>query len=95
MWTLACYLPMLIGCYIPADDEHWINFLTLLDIIDYLVAPCIAIDEVAFLKVIIQEHHIMFIQLYPDSNIIQKMHYLIHTPRLISQYVSYKNYIGI
>jgi len=78
---------MLIGSYIPTGDENWINYLILLDITDYLVAPCLTTDEVAFLKVIIEEHHNMFAQLYPDSSIIPKMHYLVHTPRLISQYV--------
>ena len=53
MWTLARYLPMLIGSYIPTNDEHWMNCITLLDVTDYLVAPCLTTDEVAFLKVII------------------------------------------
>ena len=88
--TLARYLPMFVGKDIPTNDENWMNFLTLLDITDYLVAPCLTTDEVAFLKVIIQEHHVMFSQLYPDSSIIPKMHYLIHAPRLLSKYVSYK-----
>ena len=87
MWSLARCLPMLIGSYIPTGDENWTNYLILLDITDYLVAPCLTTDEVAFLKVMIEEHHHMFAQLYPDSSIIPKMHYLVHTPRLISQYV--------
>lgn len=85
MWTLARYLPMLVGQYIPTEDQHWLNYLTLLDIMDYLVAPSISIDETAHLKVLIQEHHITFGQLYPHASIIPKMHYLIHAPRLISK----------
>lgn len=83
MWTSARYLPILIGSYISTNDGNWMNFVTLLDITDYLVAPCLTTDEVAFLKVIIQEHHITFTQLYPDSSIIPKMHFLIHTTRLV------------
>lgn len=83
MWTLARYLPMLIGQYIPIEDENWINYLTLLDITDYLVAPYISTDETAHLKVLIEEHHIIFGQLYPDASIIPKMHYLVHAPHLI------------
>ena len=87
MWTLARYLPILIGTYIPNDDENWQNFLILLDITDYLVAPYLSTDEAAHLKVIIEDHHIMFKQLYPDSSIIIKMHYLLHYPNLIHKYV--------
>ena len=87
MWTLARYLLMFIGKDIPTNDENWINFLTLLDITDYLVAPCLTTDEVAYIKVLIQEHHV-FSQLYPDC-ITPKIHYLLHAPRLISKYVSY------
>ena len=83
MWTLARYLPIIVGSYIPDDDDNWENFLTLLDITDYLVAPCLSTDEAAHLKFIIQDHHITFKQLYPDSSIIIKMHYLTHYPRLI------------
>ena len=92
MWTLARYLPMFIGKDIPTNDESWMNFLTLLDITDYLVAPCLTTDEVAYIKVLIQEHHVVFSQLYPDSSITPKMHYLLHAPRLISKYVSYVYY---
>ena len=85
MWTLACYLPILIGSYVPTHDENWVNFITLLDITDYLVAPRLSIDEAAFLKCLIEDHHIKFTHLYPDFSVIPKMHYLIHTPRLISK----------
>ena len=79
MWTLARYLPIIVGSYIPTDDQYWQNFLTLLDITDYLVAPYLSTDEAAHLKVIIEDHHDMFKQLYPDSSIIPKIHYLMHS----------------
>ena len=85
MWTLARYLPILIGSYIPIDDEFWDNFITLLDITDYLVAPQLSIDEAAFLKCLIEEHHVKFTELYPTSTVLPKMHYLTHAGRLISK----------
>ena len=85
MWTLARYLPVLIGSHVPTDDENWDNFIALLDITDYLVAPELTIDEAAFLKCLIQDHHTKFTNLYPDSSVIPKMHYLTHAPRLISK----------
>ena len=29
MWTLARYLPIIIGHRVPNDDENWINYLSL------------------------------------------------------------------
>jgi len=85
MWMLARYLPIIIGQYIPNDDENWINYLSLLDIMDYLVAPLISQDETAYLKILIEDHHNNFVQLYPDASIIPKLHYLIHASSLISK----------
>ena len=36
MWCLACSLRLMIGDLIPFEDEYWENFLTLLDIMDYV-----------------------------------------------------------
>ena len=86
MWTLARYLPHLIGQYVRNDDSYWLNFLTLLDITDYLMAPSITEDEIAYLKVLIEDHHTCFSQLYPDKSFPPKLHYVTHTPRLIYKY---------
>lgn len=85
MWILARYLPMLVGKYVQTDDEYWDNFLTLLHITDFIVAPQITIDEVAYLKILIEEHHKLFTLLYPMANIIPKQHYLIHSSDPISR----------
>ena len=71
----------MVGEHIRESDRHWENFLTLLHIMDYLLAPKIT-HEVSHLKFLIEEHHSMF-KLYTDASVIPKMHYLIHTPRLI------------
>ena len=86
MWVLACYLPLLVGKYIQTDDEYWENYLTLLHISDYIVGPEITIDEVAHLKLLIEEHFKSFTLFYPEANIIPKQHYLVHTPQLITRY---------
>ena len=83
MWVLGRFLPAMVGEHIPESDRHWENFLTLLHIMDYLLAPKITHEEVSHLKFLIEEHHSMFVELYPDASVIPKMHYLIHTPRLI------------
>ena len=40
-------------------------------------------DMIAYLQVLIEEHHTKFKELYPDVNVIPKMHYMLHYPRQI------------
>ena len=77
----------MIGSLVPDVDGHWKNYLLILEISQLLLAPEILKDEVGYLGVLINEHHVAFAQLYPNESIIPKMHYLIHTPRLILQLV--------
>lgn len=84
MWVLGRFLPIMIGQCIPEDDDNWNNYLKLLQITDFLVAPKISTDELAYLKILIDEHHVTFALLYSDA-ITPKFHFLIHVPRLISK----------
>ena len=83
MWTLGRLLPFMVGKFIQRDDEHWENFIILLQITDYLLDPEITADEVAHLKVLIESHHCAFVSLHPGCSVIPKMHYMVHMPRLI------------
>ena len=73
----------MIGNFIPNDDHHWINYLLMLDIADYLFAPIISADEAAHLSVLIEDHNVQFTQLYSSREVIPKIHFLIHMPRLM------------
>ena len=57
MWCLGQLLPLMIGELIPEDSEHWLNFLRLLTIMDYLFAPVMTAECIDHLKVLIEEHH--------------------------------------
>ena len=72
----------MVGDKIPEDDEYWQQYLTTLQITDYILAPEV-LPEVAYLKVLLTEHHATFVRLYPEASLIPKMHYLIHVPRLM------------
>lgn len=48
---------MMVGDKVPADDDHWSNFLDLLLIVDLLLAPEIKEDEVCSVAVMIFDHH--------------------------------------
>lgn len=83
MWLLGRLLPCMIGGNIPQNDEKWQNLLLLLQIVDILFAPVISLDEVAYLQILVKQHHETFARLYPEKSIIPKMHYMIHMARII------------
>lgn len=83
MWTLARFLPLAVGHFIPESEDYWENFLSLLDIMDILFARNVTKDACALLEVLISDHHSQFKELYPDIPITMKMHSMVHMPRLI------------
>lgn len=88
MALLARLLPFMTAHKIPEDDRFWVNFLLLLNIADLLMAPQITHDEVAYLQLLVQEHHEEFVALYPEEVVTPKMHYMVHMPDLILMLVS-------
>lgn len=75
----------MIGDKVPEDDPYWSNYLLLVTIMDYVFAPTLSAGCSAYLKELINDHHTAFTQLYPDKNIIPKMHYMIHLPECIEK----------
>ena len=82
MLVLARVLPFLIGDKIPEECEQWECYLMLLDIIEIAMSPKISISTVLYLRILIEEH-LKFIDLYPNLNVISKMHYTVHYPSQI------------
>lgn len=70
----------MVGELVPERDAKWDNFLLMLTITGYLFAPVTSEEIVPYLKSLINEHHEKFCEIYPNSPIIPKMHYLIHIP---------------
>ena len=86
MWLLGRILPLIIGDHVPEDNEHWLLFLQLMEIVDLLFSPALTQDHAVYLSSLISDHHNDFSILYPDQTIIPKMHFMVHMPRLIIQY---------
>lgn len=86
MWCFCRMLPFMIGHLIPTGDEHWVNFLRLLEIIDLLMAPCITHQLITYLGDLIKEHHEEFTRLYPSCSITPKFHFMIHYAEWIRRY---------
>ena len=79
-WCLGRFLPLLIGDLVPQNDEHWENFLSLMNIIDYVFAPVTTVKITHYLEVLIEDFLVDFCSLYPQRPPTPKMHYLIHVP---------------
>ena len=83
MWCLLRFLPLMVGHSVPIDDPHWENFLLLLTILDYVMAPVISLSNVALLRLLINQHHCDFKCLYPSCSITPMFHYIVHYPEFI------------
>ena len=92
MWCFARLLPLMIGDKVPDTDHRWKNFLLLLEIIDYVFAPVLSPDDVAYIHLIIDEHHQELVELYPGCNITPKLHYLVHYAEWIRRYNAIHTY---
>lgn len=86
MWCLAVHLPFLVGDQVPEDSELWQLFIKLLNIVAVCFSPVVSQDQLAYLQVLIEEHHKEFCRLYPDCSVIPKMHYMVHMPRVMLRY---------
>ena len=80
MWCLVRLLPLLIGELVDYEEIHWECFKLILTVMNYAFAPVTSVDAALYLKMIINEHHHLFKDGYPNSPIIPKQHYIVHLP---------------
>ena len=80
MCCLFRFIPIILGDLVDNDSKQWHCFLKLWNIVQMCTAPVISKDDVSFLKMLIEEHHILFKEAYPIANIIPKLHYMVHIP---------------
>ena len=83
MWLLARILPLVIGDLVPEEDERWLNFVRMMEIVDILFSPRVTEDDAAYLAAFVSDHHEQFRHLYPGWSIIPKMHFMVHMPPLM------------
>jgi len=74
-----------IQSHIPEDDEYWLLFLQMMEIVDLLLSPNTSDDHAVYAATLINEHHQEFCWLYPDRSIIPNMHFMVHMSRLMTQ----------
>ena len=85
MLLIARIFPFIIGDKVPEDDMHYKCFLMLLKILNIVMSPYIIHEVPPYLRVLIEEHHSLFVELYPNESFIPKLHYLIHYPKQIEE----------
>ena len=86
MMTLSQFFPLLIGDKVAESDEHWASFLLLIKICSISLSPLCTPDTIPYLRILIEEKLQLFKQLYPDSRLIPKFHYMLHYPSQIERF---------
>lgn len=84
MWCFTRYLSVAIGNLVHVDNQFWLMYLKLREIMDILFAPQIQSQELELLKIIICEYLQIRNSLFPTQSMKNKHHHLIHYPRLIA-----------
>jgi hypothetical protein len=83
MLLLAKIFPFILGDKVPKDDPNYLCYLKLIDILQIAISPSLSIDTVAYLRILIEEHHTSFVAIYPNVSFTPKLHYMVHYPQQI------------
>ena len=84
--TFVRYLPLLLGDKIPEDDENWRLFLLLIKICKIALSPVCTPDTIPYLRTLVEEKLLLYRELYPETTLKPKMHYILHYPSQIERY---------
>lgn len=70
----------------PRENSAYQVYLERRAIVDIILAPQVSEGASAYLKVCVEDFYKAFRETFSDVNIIPKMHYVIHYPRLLVSY---------
>lgn len=91
IWSLSLITPLILGPIIDYDNEFWVNYILLLEIMSLACAHQISLGMIEFLQHEIEEYLTTFRSIY-DLHLIPKQHYLLHYPSHILKYGPLYNY---
>lgn len=83
MWCFLRNLPRFIGHLIPRDEPNWKLLLMFLEICDIIFSPVVTVNLCSYLSHLIADHHSYFKELYPNSALLPKHHFMVHYPRCL------------
>jgi hypothetical protein len=86
---------MIIHDLVPEDNPDWELFSDLMKIVDIVISPVIARQTTYYLQVFIKEYLEEFKNLYPNTRLIPKKHFMVHYPTQIRRYVTARAPRGI
>lgn len=81
MLGLTRYFGVIIGDMIPEEDECWLLYKYLRQIIDIVTSPRIIRSDAKVLKKLIEQHNELYIKLFGALK--SKFHNLLHYPRIL------------
>ena len=88
--TFVKYLGLMIGDLIPVNDEHWNLLIYLQKINDLLSSRFFNKNCLALLKILISDHHKLYISLFGET-LKPKHYFLLHYPQMIENVGPCKN----
>ncbi|XP_024879521.1 uncharacterized protein LOC112459573, partial [Temnothorax curvispinosus] len=99
MMCLVRNFGLMIGHLIPEGDNVWSLYTTLCNIMDIVLAPSYQVGTHNLLKVLIKEHHELYVdicRLVPcyqaEYNLTPKFHFMVHYWRIIHNYGPLRNF---
>ena len=78
MWCLIRLLPAMIYGKIPDTNQYLSLLLLLAEIASIVFAPRVSVQHVSYLDSLIEDHHKLPLQLFPNYTLKPKDHYLLH-----------------
>lgn len=74
-----------MGDLVPESNRFWQLLLLLLSCLELIFSVSLTVGSTIYLKWLIEEHHTMFLELYPQQHLKPKHHFMLHYPRAIRQ----------
>lgn len=84
---MSCFmrnLGLMIGDLVPEDSTFWQVYTILRQILDIVFSKTIKFKDINLLKVLISEHHELYMQVF-NTHLKPKHHHMIHYPMIIQK----------
>lgn len=86
-WTLLRLFPVYLGTKVEdMTDAVWELVITLMQIVDLLMAPKITAAQVAYMKVLIEDYVVSRCELFPRDKLRPKHHNMLHYSELVQHF---------
>lgn len=85
-WALIRFLPVMLYNRVDTDDPVWKLVIMLKEIVEYVCAPQITLDQIAEMKLLINEYLEQRKSTFIDVPLRPKHHYLQHYPDLTAKF---------